>query len=313
MNNAFSKSSPNLQIFFDSTSLGYLKTCPRLYQYSMTIAEPGQGYQTKLENVHLIFGQLYHAALERYDHSRFAGRSHDEAQLDAVRFVLIATWRDGRPWNSDDKAKNRFTLLRTVVWYLEQFKEDSLRTLRLENGKPAVELSFRIQTEYHTSEGEQFVLCGHMDRLVEHAEDFYVSDRKTTKSTLDNRFFESFTPHNQFSGYTLAGKVVYKLPLKGLIVDAAQVAITFSRFERQIVSRHESQLEEWYKELGYWFGMAERYARENYWPMNDTACGNYGGCPFRPICNKTPGNREMWLRSGYVPRVWDPTQSRGDI
>lgn len=312
-NGAFSKTLPNLQLYWDSTSLGYLKTCPRLYQLSMTALEPGVGFQARASNIHLLFGQVYHGALERYDHAKCDGKSHHEAEVMAVRWALQSTWKDGRPWDSDDKNKNRMTLIRTIVWYLDHFEEDSLETIVLENGKPAVELSFRYETDIKSVDGENFILCGHIDRLVKFYEKIYVSDRKTTKSTLGEHYFASFSPHNQFSGYTLAGKIVFKTPVSGLIVDAAQVGVNFSRFERQIIPRDEEQLIEWYNDLFYWLHEAERYARNNYWPMNDTSCDKFGGCVFRSVCSKSPRVRDLWLKSAFVQRLWDPTQSRGDI
>jgi hypothetical protein len=54
-----------IQYAWDSTSLGWLKTCPRLYQYSML-----EGWRSRGESVHLKFGQLYHSGLELYDKAR---------------------------------------------------------------------------------------------------------------------------------------------------------------------------------------------------------------------------------------------------
>jgi hypothetical protein len=51
-----------LQFAWDSTSLGYLKECPRKYYYTMI-----EGWRGRGESVHLRFGQEYHAALEHYD------------------------------------------------------------------------------------------------------------------------------------------------------------------------------------------------------------------------------------------------------
>lgn len=160
---------------------------------------------------------------------------------------------------------------------------------------------------------EPFVLCGHLDRIGTLGDDTFILDRKTTKQTISSDFFAKYSPDNQFSTYTLAGKIAFGLPVQGIIVDAAQVAVTFSRFERGLVERKDDQLDEWYKDFGIYMKMAEFYATQGYWPQNDKSCGNYGGCPFRPICAKAPSMREEWLSHGYVPRVWDPLRVRGDI
>lgn len=290
--------------------MGALKECPRKYFYAII-----QGLVPRAESVHLTFGLHYHAALERYDHARSQGATHEDAQLAAVAYALKATWDAtlSRPWASTDPNKNRLTLVRTVVWYLEQFANDPMETIQLANGKPAVELSFRFELEQLTSSGEQYLWCGHMDRVVAFAGHNYIVDRKTTKATLNPEFFEKFSPDNQFSGYMVAGRIAYNIPLAGLIVDGAQVAVTFSRFLRGPVTRSEAQLDEWLKDIGVYLLQAEGYAKAVHWPMNDKSCGNYGGCPYREVCSKPPSVRAEWLPKLMQKRVWDPLQVRGDI
>ena len=309
-NTAFSEIVPNLQLAWDSTSLGAFKECPRKYEYSIV-----KGYQPRALSVHLIFGLHYHSSLEAYDHARSAGADHKTALRAAVKKALSVTWDSvlGRPWTSDDKNKNRETLLRSIVWYLDQFANDPLETVQLANGKPAVELSFRWQSSYETQDKEPFLICGHLDRVAKINGKAWIVDRKTTKSTISSDFFAKFTPDNQFTIYTLSAFVVYNMPVEGIICDGAQIAVTFSRFERQPVPRHKSQIEEWYQELGQWLLLAESYARQGHWPMNDKSCGNYGGCQFREVCSMAPSDRERWLESKFTKRIWDPLQVRGDI
>jgi hypothetical protein len=318
MSASFSKEHRSLQIAWDSTSLGTLMECPRKYQLSMCAKftdDKPIGFAPRKESVHLIFGQLYHGALERYDHARVAGADHDEATDQSLQYCLTSTWdhTKKRPWASDDPNKNRFTLVRTVIWYLEHFRDDALETVTLASDKPAVELSFRLETDYKSFTGEKFLICGHLDRVATLNGDTFIVDRKTSKNTINERFFDGFNPDNQFSTYTFAAKALYGLQVKGLIVDGAQVAVTFSRFLRGMVFFHDDQLEEWYGDIGYYLSQAQAFAQANYWPMNRKSCGNYGGCPFRPICSHSPSTRMEWLEKSYTPRVWDPLQVRGDI
>ncbi len=306
-NSSFSQKNPYLQLAWDSTSLKDLKTCPRKYYYSM-IAQRQPGGQ----NDHLRFGLLFHGALERYDHAKFDGASHEDATRVAYSWALSESWG----WVTDHKYKNRRTLLRSVVWYLENFREDPLVTVRLVNGKPAVELSFKMETDLKSRDGETFLLCGHLDRVATMNGKTYIVDRKTTKSSLGDRFFDSFSPDNQFTLYSLAGKVVYALPIEGLVVDACQVGIEFSRFTRGFVTRSDAQIEEWYAGLGFWLELAEHFANAasiEAYPMNDAACGMYGGCPYRPICSKGPGVRQQWLEADYAEKIWDPLEIRGNV
>ena len=322
----------NIQYAWDSTSLGLLKTCPRLYQYTMI-----DGWQAKDENVHLRFGQEYHSALEEYDRLKAAGSTHDEAMVEAIHGLLIRTF--GWETDPDTKAgkyKNRKSLLALVIDYLDKFKDDPAETFILEDGKPGVELSFRFELDWGPRHGyvpsefrvpvgggivipekgsQPYLLSGHLDRVVSFQDSLFTMDRKTSTSTLSDYYFVQFEPSNQMSLYTVAGKVVLKADIKGVIIDAAQIKLEDNHaFVRRFTYRTQGQLDEWLHSLKFFFSQAEGYAEANYWPMNDTACSMYGGCKFREICSKDPGVRENFLKSKFnqLPpeERWNPLKSR---
>jgi hypothetical protein len=331
-----------IQHAWDSTSLSWLKTCPRLYQYSMI-----DGWRSRGTGVHLKFGQLYHSALEYYDKLR-AGFIDDDGILsvrdppliaehdDRIRMVINQTLNDTwertdeytGPWLSDHPSKNRETLIRSIIWYLDQFKDDPASTLILANGKPAVELSFRMELDWgpkaattkrkpfndKTAEemqwGQPYILCGHLDRVVEFGGQRYVMDRKTTGSSPTPYYFDNFAPDNQMSIYTLASRVQFNTPVAGVIIDAAQIAVGFTRFQRGFTYRTEAQLEEWLTDFRFWTAQAEGFAERGYWPMNDRSCGMYGGCAFRKVCSKSPEVREKFLESDFERRPWNPLSNR---
>lgn len=300
-----------IQLVWDSTSLDWLKTCPRKYKYSMI-----DGWRAKAESPNLTFGILYHSSLEHYDRYRAEGQDHESALRGAVLWALI----ESKDWKSDDTAKNRENLVRSVVWYLEEFKDNGVETVILANGKPAVELTFKMELDYgprtEYSDGAwsehrgNYILSGHLDRIVKFAGDMYVSDRKTTKSTLGSSYFRQYEPHNQMSPYTVASQVVFGTPVKGIIIDAAQIAVGFTRFARGITLRTKSQLEEWLKDTEHWLRQAEGYAVAGYWPQNDSACMKYGGCPFMGICSRDPSVREKFLESDFEKKHWNPAENR---
>lgn len=311
-NTSFSVSVPNLQIAIDSTSLGEFKQCPRKYELKLV-----HGWRPGVKSIHLIFGDLMHKAIEFYDHKRAEGANHAAALEATVDWALRITWDKGlaRP-RADlaDSIKNRNTLLRTIVWYLDQYGDNEMmQTVVLANGKPAVELSFAFDSQLrYQSTSEPILLCGHLDRIVSMNEQFYIRDIKTTKSALAPYWFDSFSPDNQFSLYSFAGKVAFGVPVEGVIVDGVQLGVGFSRFARGMVLRTKEQLQEWYVGLGYWVAQIETCATRGVWPQNDKACGMYGGCEFRAVCSKSPQLRETVLRAGYTKEVWDPMQKRGE-
>jgi hypothetical protein len=302
----------NIQFAWDSTSLGLLKTCPRKYQYEII-----QGWSSRDESIHLRFGIEYHTALQDYAVSMATGIRHEDAIHDTVRALhgRVFDWTPDRNTRAG-RYKNRETLVGLVIDYLDHFVDDPAETFVLDNGKPAVELSFRFELDWEPSTGDQpYLLSGHLDRVVNFNDSLYVMDRKTSMSTLSGYYFDQWTPSNQMTLYSLAGKVVLNSPVKGVIIDAAQVLLEKpNAFARGFAYRTEDQLLEWQEDLQGWLALAEHYARTNYWPMNDTACGMYGGCKFRDVCSKSPQVREQYLRAQFdqLPQEerWNPLRAR---
>lgn len=306
--------APGKQFAWDSTSLGLLKECPRKYYYTLI-----EGWRSPHASVHLRFGLEYHAALEHFDKLRADGVEFEEAVARVVHELLVETWEHeqveyegttgpqpgtGAPWSPDHTSKNRFTLLRSVIWYLDEFRNDAARTVILANGKPAVELSFKFEVD------GGLLLCGHLDRLVDYQGGVYVMDRKTAGTTLTAHYFDQYTPDNQMSLYTIAGQVIFNSPIRGVLIDAAQIAVGFTRFARGVTYRTPSQLDEWLDAFYSYVKIAWGYAEADFWPMNDKNCHQYGGCVFRRVCSRDPSVRQQMLEADFVKREWNPLQVR---
>lgn len=306
-NSSFSKILPGLQLAVDSTSLGAFKVCPKYYYYTII-----HGFVSRKTSIDLLFGLLYHASLEWYDHKRTEGMDHEEAVRSTTRRMLELTWdkKLNKPLEMEDANKSRVNLLRTVIWYLDHFKDDPLETVILANGKPAVELSFRFELDLKASTGETYMLCGHFDRVVKYGMGNRILDRKTTRHTLDEKYYAQFSPHNQFSLYDFAGPIVSGVSTAGIIVDATQIAVNFSRFERKEIPRVPALREEWYGDLKYWLGQMDYCAREQHWPLNDKSCFM---CEFKGICSKPESLRMQFLEGTFNKRIWDPMIVRGDV
>jgi hypothetical protein len=212
----------DVQTIWDSTCISLAETCARKYYYTMIAQITG-----KDPSVHLRFGGLYATALETYYKVRAKEKlSHDEAVLLAVKDAMHATWdrEKGQPEIFLDNKKTRMNLIRTIVWYLDEYGEETessaFRTHYKSDGMPAVELSFKFQIS------PDLTLSGHLDRVVSYAgEGLYVMDQKTTNTTLSPHFFNSFSPNTQMSLYTWAGQIILNSPVRGVVIDAAQIAV----------------------------------------------------------------------------------------
>lgn len=303
-----------VQWAWDATSLTAAWECPRKYQYTIL-----EGWQNPGGSVHLWFGGLYAAALEYYHKLRAEGHDFDTAEAMVVRRTLIDSWTHERDANGEripgtggptlwtDEKKSRETLIRTIIWYLEEYRDDPYSTYITSNGKPAVELSFRIPIE------DDIMLCGHLDRLCQDEEEnIFVHDQKTTGMTLSPYYYKMFKPSIQFATYTFGGKMLFELPISGVIVDAAQIAVGFSAYGRQPVLFTNDELDEWYEESLEVIRRTQAYARAGKFPRNTTSCDKFGGCPFRDVCSRSPSVRPAYLKGEFDLREerWDPIKPR---
>jgi len=301
---SFSQIIPRLQLAWDSTSLGALKRCPRYYQYNIV-----EGYTGRAESIHLRFGIEYNDSMVAYNKSRAQGNDHEQGVRDAVRYALTHTWdyKLNRPWTSDLPMKTRETLVRSIVWYLEKFENDPLETIILQNGQPATEVSFRINLDIHSElTGEGYLICGYLDRMVNFNGGVWITDKKTTRYALDEKYFAGYSPNTQVSQYDFAGQIMSPEPVKGVLIDAVQLGVTFSRFQRAQIGRTDAQREEWLHDSMHFIRQNEEYVKNDYWPQNDQGCNLYGGCPYREVCAATPEIRPKLLEGLYVKRIWDP-------
>ncbi len=338
-NTAFSNTLPGLQIAWDTVSSGTLKTCPRKYQLAHV-----EGWEPKHQSPHLRFGLLAHEAIEKFFTAEAKGENFADC-MDAMLVHLLEASGERKlahacscgtvttveasqgicpgcmemlptttevffPWDSDHKYKNRKNLIRTMVWFFENYKDSPLKTVILKDGSPAVELWFKVELDLKTPDGVPYIMTGHIDRLVELHETFWFCDLKTTAYTISSSFFEKFQPDNQMSLYTVGGKIIFEQDLMGGIIDGAQVAIGFSAFSRGMIEMTKGSQEEWLSEFKMWIKQAEMFAKAEYWPANDTACHHYGGCDFLDVCKRDPKSRLNKLKTNFKQREWNPLKER---
>lgn len=314
INTSFSLELPALQLVIDQTSLGLFKECPRKYYYRMV-----EGWTTRGTSVHLQFGDWFHKACETYERVKSEGADHQQALRAAVRGALAATWDKalGKPWNSEHKDKNRYTLIRSIIWYLDTYAlHNPARVLMFPSGRPAVELTFKYTPhDPETGEevialtGEPIMFSGHLDAIILMGDTPFIADHKTTSRRLGPEYFSAYTPDNQFSMYAYAGKWAFNIDVGGVICDAIKVTQKSTEFERQVIYRTDGQLREWFADTKYYIQLMGRMAERNRWPQNDKACFL---CQYRPVCARDPGARQKWLETDYVKEIWDPAVRRGE-
>jgi hypothetical protein len=292
----------NIQFAWDATAIERVKLCGRLHRFK------SEGWRSKGDNVHLRFGSECHRCFQDYEVLMAEGFDHRDAMDDVIRSLLFRI----QDWNPDHKQKNRETLVRSVIWYLEKHKDDAAKTWIMSDGKPAVEVNFSFELEFGPTVDQPYVLSGKLDRIVVFNGDLFVMDRKTT-SSLGFNFLNRFLIDNQMTLYTYAGKRIFMAPIKGVIIDGIQPLITQTNFERHIVYRTDEQIQEWLIDLDYWLNQANWMASRDYYPANETSCSKYGSCEFLDICTKSPQVRDRFLKANYEQEEpWNPLRPRSD-
>lgn len=284
------------------------------------------GWGSAGESIHLRFGQEYHSALQDYEIARAEGVEHEAAIHITIEQLLARTvgWAPNTS-AKPGKYKNRESLVGLAIDYLDHYGvEDPATTFIKADGKPAVELSFRFELDFGpegwkpqatATDRTPYLLCGHLDRVVTFNDALLVMDHKTTTTTLNDQFFRQWSPSNQMTLYTLAGKVILNAPVRGVIISGAQLLLDSpNRFVRGFTYRTPDQLDEWLSDLSITLRTAEAYASAGYWPQNDTACDKFGGCRFREVCSKSPQVRDKFLATDFtkLPEAerWNPLKSR---
>jgi len=132
---------------------------------------------------------------------------------------------------------------------LDHYENDAAETVILANGKPAVELSFQFELEF----GPQWfdrVFPQLLPPLWPPRQGREVLRRPICHGPQDNHldtqggsYFNGFNPHNQMTVYTIASQTIMKSPIKGVIIDAVQIAIGLAVLFVGITYRTNDQLE----------------------------------------------------------------------
>lgn len=290
-----------IQFAWDATSISLFKTCPRKYYYTVIL-----GYVLRVTPPPLAFGIHLHTLFQEW--YKLILRVDKHTAL--LRIVKLAGLL-GETLPSGDTARSKESLVRTIVWYLDHFWDDKVKTIILPNDQPAVEHHFKLQIMEHL--GILVYICGHIDRLVSWDRHVWACDYKSTKYALNPQFFAKFKLSTQIPLYVTATHITQSElspTAHGAIIDGIQLGVNFTRFARMPISFSLEEIDEYILSLQYWIKQAMNACLENVFPPNEESCDKYGGCVFREICSKPPARREAFLKGHFTTQLWDPLRRR---
>jgi hypothetical protein len=278
-----------------------------------------QGYGSGIPSAALVWGSLWHEVTAEYKLQYARESDVDKALLATIRFALAEATKARIDWISanstrdgDENKRTTYTLVRSLIWWVENYRNDRFRPVQFD-GKLAVELNFALPLPLKAPTGENYVLCGYLDEVVQDEDGYQlVLERKTTTKTISSYYFYTYDPSVQVYTYDLVGSILLpKNPIQGVVIEATQTAVGFSRFERHDVIRTREQREHWLKVLQYWIKRAERDAIDNNWEVAlNTEATTYES-KFRDIERRAPTMWPVILGSDLIKRpLWNPLESR---
>ena len=166
---------------------------------------------------------------------------------------------------------------------------------------------------------------GHIDRVVHFGDETFVTDYKSSKYPLTLEWVRGFDMSTQFEGYYTAAHILASQPNTvfpsspaGVLVDALQLGVNFTRFARFPLRYSASVADEFLSNLEALVRIkAETAAKLDLYPREaESECNAYrradgtGGCEFRAVCTAPAAARERELRQRFVKSVWDPSVAR---
>ena len=267
------------QVAWNVSSINALQKCKRYYYYSMV-----QGWKPRNKSVDLIFGGLFAAAVEEYYGN---GRNLNNV----VHELLKTTYH--APAFATEELKTRRALITAFVEYIDLYEETDGPYIS------SNEQQFTIHLTDHIT------LMSRFDLLKKHDDYYQIIDQKTTRSSLSQLYFNTFTPNNQVSLQLYAGNMLFSNPVRNMIIDAVQITRSRPRFLRGVVSRTREQLDDWAYGLVTDIYSIEKLnpTKETEWPQNPTACGYFRGCEFREVCSASPKFRQAYLKEKFTHDV----------
>ena len=281
---------------WDASSITLLQTCKRKFYYRRILH-----LEARDKSIHLLFGSAFASAVEHYYKLLYDGAEPEDALHHVVYRALIAS----TGWPAD-RVKNRKTLIRSIIHYIDEYHDIDAPCIHESDGRPALEQNFVIPLS------DEITLTGNLDRVISRDGMIYIMDQKTTKGSVSDAFFSLFTPDNQMSMYSMAGKMLYNTPIKGVIVDAIGISPERTQFSRGIIHRDEQYLDEWLRGIRQEIRAAQQLDPANplEWPQNPAACGYYSGCEYRQVCSLSPAFRKAALDAAFVHSEWKPLEGR---
>ncbi len=294
-----SLSKPPFPTVLDSTIMAAFKSCPQKAHLEFV-----EHWKLRDQSVHLHAGAAYAAGMEA---ARTAFYVRGESEADSVAAGIGALLKHYGDFECPaDSAKSAERTAGALEFYFSHYRlgEDHAIPMTLPDGKRGIEFSFVEPLPInHPQTGDPLLYCGRMDMLCDY-ENMHLGEDDKTASQLGASWPRQWDLRSQFTGYVW-GAARAGIKLDGFLVRG--VSILKAKYDplQAITYRPTWQLDRWEAQLLRDIKRMIAAWEEGYWDLNlDHACTEYGGCPFRDVCQMR--DPAPLLAQRFERRKWDP-------
>lgn len=284
----------------DASKLQAYMTCPRMYFYNYIL-----GWQSDLPNIHLIFGEAWHKAMEHLLVEGYNSKSVGDAFE-----KFLAFYNENSTPEMQDKAKNPENAFRTLVDYVSLYKHDNFDVI-------ATEIAGTVPVSPKT------VMHFRIDAIIKGEEGYYILEHKTG-SRGGKMWIDQWLMSMQLSLYIHCLYCKYKPEeVYGAKVNGAIFKMKDTEFIRVPIRKNTDSMERWLATTITWLSLLENDTDEmtkKDWEkerillpfrMNTQSCTKYGTCKYLDFCNSwsNPLHRADTVPLGFCLRWWDPREA----
>lgn len=285
----------------DSSLIAAFRSCPQ-----KAFLEFFEHWKLRDPSVHLHAGAAFARGLEVARTAFYTeGRSPTDSVALGLRALIEAYGEFECP---ADSAKSLERMAGALEFYFERYPlgQDQAIPMSLPGGKRGIEFSFLEPIEIlHPTTGNPILYSGRFDMIVNY-QNLALGEDDKTASQLGASWPRQWDLRSQFTAYTWGAKQA-GIKLDGFLVRGVSILKTKYDTLETITYRPEWQIQRWYAQMLRDVQRMIASWESGIWDFNlDHACAEYGGCPFRGVCQLV--RPEHLLRQQFERRVWDPVR-----
>jgi len=303
----------------DSTKLQTFKVCQRKYFLEYVL-----GWRPEEPNVHLVFGQAWHEAMEILALSLKFGDGYTNDVVEAAWGRLTEVYREQFPPYMDEvnAPKNPGNALIALTEYSEQYKHDDFDVLytevagtaplKIEDGEVTRKIHFKVDT------------------IIDDEDGFWSLEHKTS-SRKSQSWIDQWSLKTQVGTYThalyclLNPRDVQGLKINGAFLRKQTKSGKGNDFARYPIRKSKADMQDWLWTTNHWidqvdwnFQQLARVSPEDdllmAFPKNTESCTKYGTCKYFHICTawQNPLQHLDHPPVGFHVDRWDPREKEDE-